>query len=250
MKEGRCAIRIGTSGWHYNHWIGRFYPEKLPKDQWLQYYAQHFDTVEINNTFYHLPREQTMVHWHDRVPAHFLFAVKASRYITHVKKLNDPDESLQRFFQLAELLKRRLGPILYQLPPSLHKNLERLDAFLAVLPKRDHAVFEFRHPSWYEQDTFDLLHRRGVALCVHDMGGSAPPRVVTGGVVYVRFHGINSRYGGNYPDHVLQDWANWMQSQAAGARAIYAYFNNDAEGHALENARTLKCIMGVTEVSA
>lgn len=245
MSSPRTEIRIGTSGWHYNHWIGRFYPEKLPKDRWLEHYAQFFDTVEINSTFYHLPREQTMVHWHDRVPAHFLFAVKASRYITHVKKLNDPQESLQRFLALAALLKRRLGPILYQLPPSLHKNLERLEAFLACLPKRDHAVFEFRHASWYDQDTFDLLNRRGVALCVHDMGDKAPPRIVTGGVAYVRFHGINGRYGGNYPDHVLQDWAGWMKSQAGSVRALYAYFNNDAEGHALENARTLKRMMGL-----
>jgi len=245
MADGRCEIRIGTSGWHYNHWIGRFYPEKLPKDQWLEHYAQHFDTVEINSTFYHLPKEQTMVNWHDRVPAHFLFAVKASRYITHVKKLNDPQESLVRFFELADLLKRRLGPILYQLPPSLHKNLERLDAFIACLPKREHAVFEFRDRSWYEQDTFDLLNRWGVALCVHDMGDKAPPRVVTGGVVYVRFHGTNGHYAGNYPDHMLRDWADWMMSQAGNVRAIYAYFNNDVSGHAINNARTLKQIMGV-----
>ncbi len=245
MGDGHCEIRIGTSGWHYNHWIGRFYPEKLPKDRWLEHYAQFFNTVEINSTFYHLPREQTMVNWHDRVPAHFLFAVKASRYITHVKRLNDPQESLQRFLDLAGLLKRRLGPILYQLPPSLHKNLGRLDAFLASLPKRDHAVFEFRHASWYDQETFDLLNRRGVALCVHDMGDKAPPRIVTGRVAYVRFHGINGRYGGNYPDHVLQDWAGWLKSQVGTVRAVYAYFNNDAEGHALENARTLKRMMGL-----
>jgi uncharacterized protein YecE (DUF72 family) len=245
MSDRQCEIRIGTSGWHYKHWSGRFYPEDLPTDRWLEYYAQSFDTVEINNTFYHLPREQTMVHWHDRVPPHFLFAVKASRYITHVKKLREPQESLQRFFELANLLKRRLGPILYQLPPNLHVDLERLDAFLAHLPKRNHAVFEFRHASWYEPETFDLLSRRGVALCVHDLGDSAPPRIVTGEVAYVRFHGIDGRYGGNYPDHVLEDWADWMRSIQASVRAIYAYFNNDIDGHALENARTLKRILGL-----
>jgi uncharacterized protein YecE (DUF72 family) len=134
MGENGCEIRIGTSGWHYNHWIARFYPKKLPKDRWLEFYAQSFDTVEINNTFYHLPREQTMANWNDRVPAGFLFAVKASRYIAHVKKLNDPDETLQRFLDLANRLGEHLGPVLYELPPSLHKNLERLDAFLAHLP--------------------------------------------------------------------------------------------------------------------
>jgi uncharacterized protein YecE (DUF72 family) len=246
MGKERCEIRIGTSGWHYQHWIGRFYPEKLRPDKWLEFYAQHFDTVEINNTFYHLPREQTMVNWRDHVPANFLFAVKASRYITHIKKLNEPGETLQRFFDLANLLGEHLGPVLYQLPPSLHKNLARLDAFLACLPKRDQAVFEFRHASWYEQDTFDLLNRWGVALCVHDMGEVAPPRIVTGGVVYVRFHGTEGRYAGNYPDHLLQDWADWLKSQAAGVRAIYAYFNNDISGHALNNARTLKQILGVS----
>jgi uncharacterized protein YecE (DUF72 family) len=245
MGAERGTIRIGTSGWSYDHWIGRFYPEKLPKDQWLKYYAQSFDTVEINSTFYHLPKAQTMVNWHDRVPAHFLFAVKASRYITHVKKLTDPQEPLQRFFELADILKRRLGPVLYQLPPSLHKDLARLEAFLACLPPRRRAIVEFRHSSWYEEDTFDLLNRRGVALCVHDMGDKAPPRVVTGGVVYVRFHGTDGRYAGNYPDHVLQDWATWMMSQAGTVRAIYAYFNNDVNGHALNNAKTLKQIMGV-----
>lgn len=247
MGESHCDVRIGTSGWHYDHWIGRFYPEKLRKDKWLEHYAQHFDTVEINNTFYHLPREQTMVNWHDRVPAGFLFAVKASRYITHIKKLRNTAEEVERFFALASLLGEHLGPILYQLPPNLHKDLSRLDEFIASIPMRDRAVFEFRHASWYEQDTFDLLNRRGVALCVHDMGDKAPPRVVTGGLVYIRFHGTNGRYQGNYPDHLLQEWADWMKSQIGDARAVYAYFNNDISGHALNNARTLKRIMGLGE---
>ena len=245
MSSGSCEIRIGTSGWHYDHWIGRFYPKELPKDRWLEHYAGHFDTVEINNTFYHLPRAQTMERWYDRVPAGFVYAVKASRYITHVKKLNDPEESIGRFFELANLLKDRLGPILYQLPPSLHKDLQRLDAFLKILPKRDRAVFEFRHQSWYEQDTFDLLNRHGVALCIHDMGEAAPPRRVTAETVYIRFHGTSGRYAGNYPDAMLRDWAGWMSDQAASVRAIYAYFNNDVAGHAINNARTLKHIMGL-----
>lgn len=246
MGDTRCEIRIGTSGWHYDHWIGRFYPKDLPKEQWLEYYARHFGTVEINNTFYHLPRAQTMVSWHDRVPAGFVYAVKASRYITHVKKLNDPEESIGRFYELADLLRGRLGPILYQLPPSLHKDLERLGAFIKVLPKRNDAVFEFRHKSWYERDTFDLLSRHGIALCIHDMGEAAPPRLVTGETVYVRFHGTSARYAGNYPESTLRDWADWMKDQAASVRAIYAYFNNDVAGHAINNAQTLKQIMGIT----
>lgn len=242
---GDCEIRIGTSGWHYKHWAGRFYPEKLRTDKWLEHYARNFDTVEINNTFYHLPREQTMVNWHDRVPAGFLFAVKASRYITHVKKLRNTAGEVERFFGLAGLLGEHLGPILYQLPPNLHKDLGRLEEFIAGIPMRDRTVFEFRHKSWYEQDTFDLLDAQGVALCVHDMGDKAPPRVVTGGMVYVRFHGTDGRYQGNYPDEMLQDWAAWIKGQINSVRAIYAYFNNDIGGHALNNARTLKKILGV-----
>lgn len=245
MGKASCEIRIGTSGWHYKHWIGRFYPEKMHAEDWLEFYSQHFDTVEINNTFYHLPREQTMVNWHDKVPPNFLFAVKASRYITHIKKLHNTTEEVGRFFALADLLQDRLGPILYQLPPSLHKNLQRLDEFIESLPRRGSAVFEFRHNSWYDQETFDLMNRRGVALCVHDMGDKAPPRLVTGRVAYVRFHGTDGRYAGNYPDHMLHDWANWLKAQAPNVRAIYAYFNNDISGHALNNARTLKQIMGI-----
>lgn len=246
MSDAGCEVRIGTSGWHYDHWIGRFYPQKMRKENWLEFYAQHFDTVEINNTFYHMPREQTMVNWRDKVPTGFLFAVKASRYITHIKKLHNTAEEVGRFFVLASLLQGRLGPVLYQLPPSLHKNLERLDEFILSLQRSDNAVFEFRDKSWYDQETFDLMNRRGVALCVHDMGDKAPPRLVTGRVAYVRFHGTSGRYAGNYPDTVLQDWANWLKAQIPIVRAIYAYFNNDISGHALNNARTLKQIMATS----
>jgi uncharacterized protein YecE (DUF72 family) len=240
MGKTGCDIRIGTSGWHYDHWRGRFYPEKLPKNRWLEHYARHFDTVEINNTFYHLPKEHTVVNWHDTAPAHFLYAVKASRYITHVKKLNDPSESLDRFFGLADLLKRRLGPILYQLPPNLHKDLDKLNDFILALPRRSRAVFEFRHTSWYDDETFDLLNRRRVAFCVHDMAQKASPRVVTGEKVYVRFHGTTGRYGGNYTDAMLAEWADWLIVQAKSVKAIYVYFNNDLEGHAVCNAGTLQ----------
>ncbi len=238
------TIRIGTSGWHYDHWICRFYPQTMRKENWLEYYAQRFDTVEINNTFYHMPREQTMINWRDKVPPDFLFAVKASRYITHIKKLHNTTEEVARFFALVDLLGDRLGPILYQLPPSLHKNLQRLDEFILSLPNRDSAVLEFRDKSWYDQETFDLMNQRGVALCVHDMGDKAPPRLVTGRVAYVRFHGTNGRYAGNYPDPVLRGWADWLKAEIPNVRAIYAYFNNDVSGHALNNARTLREMMG------
>jgi uncharacterized protein YecE (DUF72 family) len=245
MGNANCEIRVGTSGWYYKHWIGRFYPETLCKDKWLEYYARYFDTVELNNTFYHLPKEQTMMNWHDRVPPGFVFAIKASRYITHIKKLHNTDEEVARFLDLAARLGDRLGPVLYQLPPSLHKDLARLDAFISSLSMPERAVFEFRHRSWYGQDTFDLLDKHGVAVCVHDMDDKTPPRVVTGSMVYIRFHGPTGRYQGNYPDGELREWADWIQGRVAGARAVYVYFNNDVSGHALNNARTLKQILGI-----
>ena len=240
MGKADCDIRIGTSGWYYDHWQGTFYPPDLPKRRWLEYYAEHFDTVELNNTFYHLPKEKTLQRWHELAPEGFLYAVKASRYITHIKKLSDAAESLQLFFKRAGLLKNALGPVLYQLPPSLHKDLERLETFIRLLPKKPAAVFEFRHQSWYGDDTFELLNKLGVGFCVHDLSGNESPRVVTGDIVYVRFHGTSGRYAGDYPESQLEDWAKWIRDQAQNARAIYAYFNNDAQAHAIKNAKQLR----------
>ena len=240
MDKAECDIRIGTSGWYYDHWAKRFYPPVLPKSQWLEYYAQHFNTVELNNTFYHLPKEKTVEHWRQIAPKGFLYAVKVSRYITHIKKLSDVAESLQLFFERVRLLEDSLGAVLYQLPPSLHKDLPRLEAFIKLLPKKPAAVFEFRHQSWYEDDTFELLNKLGAGFCVHDLSGNESPRVVTGDIVYVRFHGTSGRYAGDYPESQLQDWARWLQDHAQRARAIYAYFNNDAHGHAIKNAKQLK----------
>ena len=244
MGKAECDIRIGTSGWYYDHWKETFYPPDLPKSRWLEYYATHFNTVELNNTFYHLPKEKTLRRWHQIAPKGFLYAVKASRYITHVKKLSGVAESLELFFERVGLLKSTLGPVLYQLPPSLHKDLERLETFIRLLPKKPPAIFEFRHQSWYGDDTFELLNKLGIGFCVHDLSGNESPRFVTGGVVYVRFHGTTGRYAGDYPESQLQDWAKWLKDQAQRVRAIYAYFNNDAHGHAVKNAKTLRMLVG------
>jgi uncharacterized protein YecE (DUF72 family) len=240
MSKADCEIRIGTSGWYYDHWSGRFYPADLPKSKWFEYYAQYFDTVEINNTFYHLPKEQTLRRWHKIAPKDFLYAVKANRYITHIKKLKDAAEPLERFFEIAGLLKSRLGPILYQLPPSLQKDLDLLEAFIKLLPKRKTAVFEFRHESWYSDDTYNLLDKSGACFCIHDMPGKESPHIVTGGVIYVRFHGTTGRYSGSYSKSQLQDWADWLKDQAKNVNAIYVYFNNDTQAHAIKNAKQLK----------
>ena len=240
MSKAKCDIRIGTSGWHYNHWSGLFYPPKLPKSKWFEHYAKDFDTVEINNTFYQLPKEQTFKNWHKQAPENFLYTVKANRYITHIKRLKDPQESLERFFEGVRLLKGNLGPVLYQLPPNFHKDLDRLKAFLHVLPEDRIAVFEFRHESWFSEDTFKLLSEFNVGFCIHDMPGMKVPRVVTADIIYIRFHGPTGKYQGNYSKAALQSWAKWLKEHIKEAQSIYAYFNNDIHAYAINNAKTLK----------
>jgi uncharacterized protein YecE (DUF72 family) len=217
-----------------------FYPEDLPKSKWLEYYAKHFDTVEINNTFYHQPKQQTFKNWHKQAPKNFLFTVKANRFITHIKRLKEVEEPLERFFEGVNLLKANLGPILYQLPPSLHKDLDRLVAFLQILPEERISIFEFRHDSWYCEDTYKLLDKFNISFCVHDLIGKESPRIVTGDVAYIRFHGTEGRYSGSYSKAQLHAWARWLKEQASRVHSIYAYFNNDADGHAINNAKTLK----------
>ena len=240
MSHTHCDIRIGTSGWHYSHWEGLYYPDKLPKSKWFEYYAKDFDTVEINNTFYQLPKQETFKNWHKQAPKNFLYAVKANRFITHIKRLKGAEETLPRFFERAELLKENLGPILYQLPPSFHKDLDRLGHFLQVLPKNRIAVFEFRHKSWFSQDTYDLLDKFGVGFCIHDLSGVPTPRVITGQVIYIRLHGTIGRYDGNYSKSALKNWAEWIEEHTADVRSVYAYFNNDSHAYAVYNAKTLK----------
>ena len=191
------VARIGCSGWQYRHWRGSFYPADLPASRWFDYYAARFDTVEINNTFYRLPEASTFSAWRAQAPPRFLYAVKASRFLTHMKKLKNPVDPLRRLFQGARLLRQTLGPVLYQLPPRWRVDPERLAAFLRALPtQRQHAV-EFRDDSWYRDDVFALLHRHGVALCLHDMAGSATGKIAVGPFVYVRFHGPQ-KYSGKY----------------------------------------------------
>src|SRR5438270_303902 len=203
------AVRIGCSGWQYKHWRGDFYPADLAVAQWFDFYAAHFDTVEINNSFYRLPEATVFEAWRRRAPPGFLYAVKASRFLTHMKKLKDPAEPLERFFSRARELGTRLGPVLYQLPPHWPVNIERLQTFLEMLPRRRRHAMEFREPSWYSDEVFALLERYRVALCLHDMQGSASGRLSVGPFVYVRFHGT-TRYGGRYDDEALEGWAEWL----------------------------------------
>jgi len=236
------APHVGCSGWNYKSWRGRFYPHDLPVSGWLKHYATTFGTVEINNSFYRLPQRETFAAWRHQVPSHFLFAVKASRFLTHMKRLLDPDEPVKRLFSSVSGLGRQLGPVLYQLPATLKIDLPRLDSFLRTLPRgrsRLHVV-EFRDPSWYTADTFELLERRRVALCLHDKLGSAISEPIVGPFVYVRFHGTSGRYHGSYSRRQLDRWAHVLAEQTHRGKRVFAYFNNDPEAVATANAQTLR----------
>ena len=239
-------FHIGTSGWNYPHWRGLFYPQGLPAGKWFARYAQVFRTVEINNTFYHLPREETFNAWRRQAPENFIYAVKANRFITHMKKLKDPASTLEKFLPRAKRLEEHLGPILYQLPPGWRPNLERLRRFCEQLPANLTHVMEFRQPAWLGEETFRILEEHEVCLCIHDMFPHHPRRVI-GKALYVRFHGVGARYGGSYSRRDLRPWAAWMRETAASGCEVYAYFNNDRNGYAIRNAQTLRELLGVAD---
>jgi len=230
----------GTSGWHYNDWKGRFYPEKLPRAKWLEFYARHFSTLELNNSFYRLPSEEAFSRWYDSSPPDFTFAVKVSRFITHIKRLKDCDEALENFMSRTRILKEKLGPLLYQLPPGLHRDDEVLAAFLDKLPRELRHVIEFRHESWLVEEVFDILRRYHIGFCVFDMPKLTCPLLATADFAYIRFHGRDSLYSSCYTDEELTDWAGKIGDLASNLDSVYIYFNNDIEGFALKNAATIR----------
>jgi uncharacterized protein YecE (DUF72 family) len=239
------SVRVGCSGWNYKSWRGRFYPADVPVTRWLEYYAQRFDTVEVNNTFYRLPERSTFEAWRLRLPPGFLVAVKASRFLTHMKRLRDPVEPLERLFSRASALGAQLGPVLYQLPASFTVDRARLETFVRALPGSSNGsaarhVVEFRHTSWYVADILGVLDSHGVALCLHDKEGSAIDEPAIGPFVYVRFHGPTGRYAGSYPRPHLQRWAQRLADEARQGRDVFAYFNNDPDAAAVANAMTLR----------
>jgi uncharacterized protein YecE (DUF72 family) len=241
----RPIPRIGCSGWNYKTWRATFYPKGLSPDHWLEFYASCFDTVEINSTFYRLPDRDAFSRWRAQTRKGFLFAVKGSRFLTHMKRLREPREPVGRLFSRVSALGRQLGPVLFQLPGNFTIDLQRLDAFLAALPRlssgtRIRPVMEFRHPSWYVAETYHLLNRRGVALCLHDKAGSAIDQPIVGPIVYVRFHGTSGRYHGSYSRRTLTSWAHRLAEQTQDGRQVFAYFNNDPDATAVENAQTLR----------
>jgi uncharacterized protein YecE (DUF72 family) len=236
----RAEIRIGCSGWQYAHWRGDFYPHELAQDRWFEHYAERFDSVELNNSFYRLPEADVFAAWGRRAPRGFVMAVKASRYLTHVRRLREPAEPLDRLWRRARRLGDHLGPMLYQLPPRWHRNIERLDAFANAAPEDPLQAVEFRDPDWYHAETYATLERAGMTLCLHDMPGSVSPRQPVGPFVYVRFHGSGQTYGGGYRGQELAAWADRLVGWAVAGRACYAYFNNDIGGHAFRDAARLR----------
>jgi uncharacterized protein YecE (DUF72 family) len=233
-------VRVGCSGWVYKHWRGHFYPEELPQKRWFEYYSAHFDTVEINNSFYRLPPAKTFDGWREQAPDGFCYAVKANRFITQAKKLKDCEEPLERFLTPTRHLQHHLGPILFQLPPRFRLNLERLESFLRLLPPDLVTVFEFRDKSWLVDETLALLDRFGAGFVAHDLTGMETPAWACGKSAYVRFHGTASKYRGRYSTRQIDQWTDWLVEQQAAGRTAWAYFNNDIGGDAIEDALALK----------
>jgi uncharacterized protein YecE (DUF72 family) len=234
-------LLIGTSGWAYKHWLnGVFYPPKLRPNQQLPFYAERFPTVEVNFSFYRLPERSVFESWEKQTPDHFIFAVKASRYLTHMKKLKDPEEPLTRLMERARGLKKKLGPILFQFPRTWPVHLERFEPFLDALKpyRRERFAFEFRHESWLNPQVYELLGRAKAALCI-PVGPGVPLDIrLTAPWAYIRFHG--GQWGIGYTDEELAFWAERIQGFLDQKADVYAYFNNDIEGHAFRDAVRLR----------
>lgn len=237
-------IHIGTSGWSYTHWKGLFYPQKLPSTKWLQHYVTFFDSTEINGSFYRLPSEETVVKWTETVPADFIFCPKMSRFLTHMKKLREPEEPLERFFRIFEPMKWKIGPILVQLPAMLRFNYEVAEHFYRLLKFSYHPyefVMEVRHDTWLEEESLTLMTKYDIGLVISQSGNFFPySEMVTAKNVYVRFHGPDELYASAYSDEMLSAYAVKFRNWVEEGHAVWAYFNNDIHGYAPEDAQRLK----------
>jgi uncharacterized protein YecE (DUF72 family) len=236
-----CEIRIGTSGYHYKHWQGPFYPKRISSDEMLEFYSRRFDTVELNNSFYRLPTEAAFDNWRQSTPPNFVFAVKASRFLTHQKKLKDPESALAKLLPPASRLSRKLGPILFQLPPRWQVNPGRLEALLEVFPHDLRCAFEFRDQSWIRPEIDKLLARFRAAFCIYELAGYQSPLTITSDFAYLRLHGPDlSKYQGSYSTSRLRHWSQQIEEWEKRLAAIYIYFDNDQAGYAARNALILK----------
>lgn len=237
-------LYCGACGWNYKHWRGVFYPKDQPQRKWLEYYAQYFDTVEINNSFYMLPERTTFEKWRDQTPPEFTFAVKANRYLTHIKKLHNPEEPLQRLLEHSQGLGEKRGPILYQFPPGWGIDLPRLEQFLEMLPPEPRSVFEFRNNTWQNEEVWRLLERYSAAYCIMDSPGLPLHLRTTTDFSYIRMHSGGEETAGNYTDEHLKEWAVRIKAMLE-LGDVYVYFNNDYRGYAVENALELKKELGI-----
>jgi uncharacterized protein YecE (DUF72 family) len=234
-------IHVGSSGWHYAHWRGPFYPKDLAANRMLRWYVEHFDTVEINNSFYRLPTDDAIKIWYEQTPPGFCFALKASRYITHRKRLLEPENTVKNFLPRIEKLGHKLGPILFQLPPRWHANRDRLEELLRILPRQHRYTFEFRDPSWNNPAIYDLLRRYNAAYCITEIAGYQSPIELTADFAYVRLHGPGEKaYQGSYTKVQLRRWAKLIEQWQKDLQQVFFYFDNDQLGFAAKNALELK----------
>jgi len=238
-----CEVRIGTSGWHYKHWRGPFYSAEIGPAGLFDYYARHFDTVELNNSFYRLPTETAFQTWKRIAPKGFVYAVKASRFLTHRIKLREPERALVNFLPRVELLGKKLGPILFQLPPHWKLNLDRLVNLLEMLPRRHRYAFEFRDLTWHVPAVDEVLHRYNAAFCIFELAGFSTAPKVTADFAYVRLHGPGGKYQGSYSEATLRTWVERIKHWQKMLKAIYVYFDNDQSAYAVHNALALKAIL-------
>lgn len=238
-----AQARIGVSGWQYPDFSQRFYPDNLEKTAQLAYYADQFPTVEINSTFYHLPKEKTVQNWRAKVPKNFVFSVKASRYITHMKNLLEPEQTLPKFYERIAHLGDKCGPILFQLPPHWEIDLERLKKFLAHLPQDHQHTIEFRNRTWLKEAVYQLLQDHNIALCIYEFNYHQSPILTTTNFVYIRLHGPGRAYRDPYDLDSLGRWANRIKSWLQAEKNVYCYFDNTHRGYAWDNAKTLLALL-------
>lgn len=235
-----AKVYIGTSGWVYEDWWERFYPPEVKPEGRLEYYSKHFDSVELNASFYHLPRRKTFEGWGKKTPDRFVFSAKISKYITQNLKLKNTESPTKLFLKESQGLGKKLGVILVQLPPNLHGNAERLENFLKTLPTTPRFAFEFRHESWLDEAIYELLRKFKAGWVIQDSVHWPAAEVVTSDFVYLRFHGPGALYSSNYPDSELKVWAEKIKGWLAQGLDVYAYFNNDVNAYAVRNALKLK----------
>ncbi len=246
MAKGKAYI--GTSGWLYPHWRGTFYPKGLLHKEEFAYYSIFFNNVEINNSFYRLPPRQVFEDWARTSNENFLFIIKANRFITHMKKLKDPKEPIQRMLDACSGLGKKLGPILFQLPPVWPLNLERFEAFLSALPKGYRYAFEFREVSWYNEEVYSLLKKHNCAFCIYQLAGHTSPIITTTDFAYIRLHGpTKNKYQGSYDFDALKYWAHLCRKWQKGGKDVYVYFDNDDSGYAAFNAQVLEMMLNKTK---